>query len=79
MIHHKENYLTNWLDKIFLSVLRSNPKKAPEIFKVFFTKVPISSVIRFLSDQSRLVDYFVIILKLPKLVMFRGLINLYVK
>ena len=79
MIHHKENYLTNWLDKIFLSVLRSNPKKAPEIFKVFFTKVPISSVIRFLSDQSRLVDYFVIILKLPKLVMLRGLINLYVK
>ena len=79
MIHHKENYLTNWLDKIFLSVLRSNPKKAPEIFKVFFTKVPILSVIRFLSDQSRLVDYFVIILKLPKLVMLRGLINLYVK
>ena len=79
MIHHKENYLTNWLDKIFLSVLRSNPKKAPEIFKVFFTKVPISSVIRFLSDQSRLVDYFLIILKLPKLVMLRGLINLYVK
>jgi lycopene beta-cyclase len=79
MIHHKENYLTNWLDKIFLSVLRSNPEKAPEIFKVFFTKVPISSVIRFLSDQSRLVDYFVIILKLPKLVMLRGLINLYVK
>ena len=79
MIHHKENYLTNWLDKIFLSVLRSDPKKAPEIFKVFFTKVPISSVIRFLSDQSRLVDYFVIILKLPKLVMLRGLINLYVK
>jgi lycopene beta-cyclase len=79
MIHHKENYLINWLDKIFLSVLRSNPKKAPEIFKVFFTKVPISSVIRFLSDQSRLVDYFVIILKLPKLVMLRGLINLYVK
>jgi len=79
MIHHKENYLTNWLDKIFLSVLRSNPKKAPEIFKVFFTKVPISSVIRFLSDQSRLVDYLVIILKLPKLVMLRGLINLYVK
>jgi lycopene beta-cyclase len=79
MIHHKENYLTNWLDKIFLSVLRSNPKKAPEIFKVFFTKVPISSVIRFLSDQSRLVDYFVIIMKLPKLVMLRGLINLYAK
>ena len=79
MIHHKENYLTNWLDKIFLSVLRSDPKKAPEIFKVFFTKVPTSSVIRFLSDQSRLVDYFVIILKLPKLAMLRGLINLYVK
>lgn len=79
MINHKENYLTNWLDKIFLSVLRSNPQEAPEIFRIFFTKVPISSVIRFLSDQSRLIDYLVIILKLPKLVMLRGLINLYVK
>jgi lycopene beta-cyclase len=79
MINHKQNYLTNWLDKIFLSVLRSDPQKAPEIFKIFFTKVPISSSIRFLSDQSRLVDYLVIILKLPKLVMLRGLINLYVK
>lgn len=79
MINHKENYLTNWLDKIFLSVLRSNPQEAPEIFRIFFTKVPISSVIRFLSEQSRLIDYLVIILKLPKLVMLRGLINLYVK
>jgi lycopene beta-cyclase len=79
MIAHKENYLTNWLDKIFLSVLRSNPQKAPEIFRIFFTKVPISSAIRFLSDQSRIVDYLAIIWKLPKLVMLRGLINLYVK
>ena len=79
MINQKQNYLTNWLDKIFLSVLRSDPQKAPEIFKIFFTKVPISSSIRFLSDQSRLVDYLVIILKLPKLVMLRGVINLYVK
>jgi lycopene beta-cyclase len=79
MINHKQNYLTNWLDKIFLSVLRSDPQKAPEIFKIFFTKVPIASSARFLSDQSRLVDYLVIILKLPKLVMLRGVINLYVK
>jgi len=79
MINHKKNYLTNWLDKIFLSVLRSDPQKAPEIFKIFFTKVPIASSARFLSDQSRLVDYLVIILKLPKLVMLRGVINLYVK
>ncbi len=79
MINHKQNYLTNWLDKIFLSVLRSDPQKAPEIFKIFFTKVPIASSVRFLSDQSRLVDYLVVILKLPKLVMLRGVINLYVK
>ena len=79
MITHKENYLTNWLDKIFLSVLRSNPQNAPEIFRIFFTKVPTSSAIRFLSDQSRIFDYLAIILKLPKLVMLRGLIHLYVK
>ena len=79
LIGHKKNYLTNWLDKIFLSVLRSNPKEAPNIFRVFFTKVPISSVIRFLSDQARLSDYFLIILKLPKIIMVRGLLDLYVK
>ena len=79
MVNHKKNYLTNWLDKIFLSVLRSNPQEAPEIFKIFFTKVPISSVVRFLSDQSRLCDYLVIIFRLPKIIMIKGLINLYVK
>ena len=79
MVSHKKNYLTNWLDKIFMSVLRSNPQEAPEIFKIFFTKVPISSAIRFLSDQSRLVDYLVIIFRLPKIIMLKGLINLYVK
>ena len=79
LINHKKNYLTNWLDKMFLSVLRSNPKKAPKIFKIFFTKVPIASVIRFLSDQARLIDYLAIVLKLPKITMLRGLLNLYVK
>ena len=79
LINYKKNYLLNWLDKIFLSVLRSNPKEAPNIFRIFFTKVPISSVIRFLSDQARLADYLLIILKLPKVIMIRGLLNLYVK
>jgi len=79
LINHKKNYLTNWLDKIFLSVLRSNPKEAPKIFQIFFTKVPIASVIRFLSDQARLIDYLLIVLKLPKIIMLRGLLNLYVK
>jgi len=79
LINHKKNYLTNWLDKIFLSVLRSNPKEAPKIFQIFFTKVPIASVIRFLSDQARLIDYLAIVLKLPKIIMLRGLLNLYVK
>jgi lycopene beta-cyclase len=79
MINHKKKYLTNWLDKIFLSVLRSNPKEAPKIFRIFFTKVPIASVIRFLSDQAGLIDYLAIILKLPKIIMLKGLVNLYVK
>ena len=79
LINHKKNYLTNWLDKIFLSVLRSNPKEAPKIFQIFFTKVPIASVIRFLSDQAKLIDYLAIVLKLPKIIMLRGLLNLYVK
>jgi len=79
LINYKKNGLTNWLDKIFLSVLRSSPHEAPEIFRIFFTKVPIASVIRFLSDQARFFDYLLIILRLPKFVMLKGLIKLYVK
>jgi hypothetical protein len=41
--------------------------------------VPIASVIRFLSDQAKLIDYLAIVLKLPKIIMLRGLLNLYVK
>jgi len=78
-IDYKKNGLTNWLDKIFLSVIRSSPHEAPEIFRVFFTKVPIASVIRFLSDQARFFDYLLVILRLPKFVMLKGLIKLYVK
>jgi lycopene beta-cyclase len=79
IINHKKNCITNCLDKIFLSVLRSNPQKAPKIFQIFFTRVPIASVIRFLSDQAKLVDYIAIILRLPKIIMLKGLLNLYVK
>ncbi len=79
MIHYKKNNLTNWLDKVLLSAIRSNPQSAPKIFKYFFTKVPISSVIRFLADQPKLIDYLFIIFKLPKIIMCKGLINLYVK
>jgi len=79
LINYKKNGLTNWLDKIFLSVLRSSPHEAPEIFRVFFTKVHIASVIRFLSDQAKFFDYVLIILRLPKFVMLKGLIKLYVK
>jgi lycopene beta-cyclase len=79
LIKYKKNALTNWLDTIFLSVLRSSPHEGPEIFRIFFTKVPIVSVIRFLSDQSRFIDYVIIILKLPKFVMLKGLMRLYVK
>jgi lycopene beta-cyclase len=66
------------LDAIFLSALRSNPKAAPSLFVHLFTRTPIASVIRFMSDQPRMIDYCRVMFALPKLPMIKALLVLYV-
>ena len=64
------------LDKIFLKVLKKNPKKMP---KVFFNMFSASSdtVIKFLSNKSNILEDVAIILKMPKLTFIKALIKNY--
>ncbi len=63
----------NFLDNIFLKVLKKNSEKMPEIFFKMFNCSP-STVINFLSNKSNIYEDFSIILKMPKLVFLRELL-----
>ena len=54
-----------FLDNIFLKVLNRYPEKMPSIFFNMF-KAPSSSVIKFLSNKSNILDDLIVILKMPK-------------
>ena len=61
-----------FLDKIFLRVLKNNPDKMPEIFFAMF-KAPSSCVIKFLSNKSNIFEDINIIGRMPKLIFMRAL------
>ena len=61
-----------FLDKIFLQVLRENPEKMPDIFFKMFKSSP-KTVIKFLSNKSNFLEDLSIILKMPKLTFLRAL------
>ena len=61
------------MDEIFLSVLKSNPKKSIALLFNFFLHGKTTSVIRFLSDHARIVDYFSIISAMPSLLFLKQL------
>ncbi len=54
-----------FLDKIFLKVLKNHPEKMPKIFLNMFKAHP-KKVIKFLSNKSNIFDDFEIIFKMPK-------------
>ena len=54
-----------FLDKIFLRVIRKNPEIMPDIFFKMFSS-STGSVIKFLSNKSNILEDFLIILKMPK-------------
>ena len=61
-----------FLDKIFLNVLKSHPDKMPKIFFNMF-KAPPKKVIKFLSNKSNLFDDFSIIFKMPKWIFVKNI------
>ena len=64
-----------FLDKIFLKVLKNNPEKMPDIFYKMFQN-SASTVIRFLSNKSNIFEDLKIINKMPKIIFLKSLINL---
>ena len=60
------------LDKIFLKVLKNNPKKMPKIFFNMF-KTSSNNVISFLSNKSNIFQDISIILKMPKFIFLKAL------
>ena len=63
-----------FLDKIFLRVLKNNPDKMPKIFFKMF-KASSSCVIKFLSNKSNIFEDINIIVRMPKLIFIKALFH----
>ena len=61
-----------FLDKIFLKVLKKYPEKMPDIFFKMFKTSP-NTVIKFLSNKSNFLEDLIIIFKMPKWIFFKEL------
>ena len=62
----------NFLDKIFLKVIKNHPEKMPEIFYKMFNNSS-NKIIKFLSNKSNFFDDLSIILKMPKIIFLKAL------
>ncbi len=75
-IHHTKKFKINkkyqFLDEIFLRVLKKNPKKMSEIFFKMFQSSP-KTIIKFLSNKSNFLEDLTIILKMPKWIFIKAL------
>jgi len=64
----------NFLDNIFLKVLKSNPEKMPDIFyKMFYGNT--ERTIKFLSNKSSFLDDISVILKMPKWIFIKSIFS----
>jgi len=63
-----------FLDDIFLRVLRENPEMMPDIFFKMFKTSP-KTVIKFLSNKSNFLEDLSIIMKIPKWTFIKALFN----
>ena len=61
-----------FLDKIFLNVLKKNPKRMPNIFFKMFKTSP-NTIIKFLSNKSNYLEDMSIILRMPKWTFIKAL------
>jgi len=63
-----------FLDKVFLRVLKKHPEKMPKIFFNMF-KTSSNTIIKFLSNKSNIIEDINIISKMPKLIFLKALLN----
>ena len=72
LLLHKEATKYEFLDKIFLRVLKKNPKIMPDIFYKMF-KSKSDKIINFLSNKSNWGEDISIISKMPKIIFLKAL------
>ncbi len=63
-----------FLDKIFLKVLKKYPERMPQIFFNMF-KTSSNTIIKFLSNKSNIIEDISIVSKMPKLIFLKALFN----
>ena len=63
-----------FLDKVFLKVLKKHPEKMPSIFFNMF-KTSSNTIIKFLSNKSNIIEDINIISKMPKSIFLKALFN----
>jgi lycopene beta-cyclase len=61
----KEPRLQSFMDELFLNVIQKNPTMAASLFEDLFKKCDLKTVIKFMSDQATICDYFRIVISLP--------------
>jgi lycopene beta-cyclase len=74
--HPKEPALRDWMDTLFLKVIRTKPDLAPQLFLALFSGGVSQRVIRFLGETGRLSDYIAMICVLPPGPFLRQLFSL---
>ena len=70
----KQGIKYQFLDKVFLRVLERYPEKMPKIFFDMF-KASSTTIIKFLSNKSNIVEDINIISKMPKTIFLKALLN----
>ncbi|MEN9965943.1 MAG: hypothetical protein RL416_100 [Pseudomonadota bacterium] len=75
----KDHGLQSFMDKLFLNVIKNNSKIAASIFEDLFSQCDLKTVIKFMSDQASLKDYFHIIRSLRPWPFIRALPRFFIQ
>ena len=63
--HTPDPLLTRLMDRLFLDVLRTHPKRGPELFTRLFARTATPRMVRFLSDRATFIDRVAVAASLP--------------
>jgi lycopene beta-cyclase len=69
------NFWLQKMDQLFLSVIQSQPSLAPTLFNKLLGKTQTERFIRFMNDRASLIDYFHIVMCLPKKPFIQALLS----
>ncbi len=64
-----------WMDHLFLCVLRDQPERAPDLFQRLLTKCPPDRFVRFMDDSASRWDSLHVIAAMPKLLFLRAAVR----